>query len=59
MLHPLCSWGYTGANERCLAHELWGDLSEHIHMFLGSVTLYDIVEGRIQRSALAADGNAE
>ena len=39
--------GCTGANERCLAHELWDELSEHIRMFLSSVTLYDVVEGRI------------
>lgn len=50
--------GCTGANERCLAHELWDELSEHIHMFLSSVTLYDVVEGRIQRTALATGGSA-
>ena len=50
--------GCNGDNERCLAHELWDELSEYIHMFLSYVALYDVAEGRIQRSALAADANA-
>ena len=50
--------GCTGANEQCLAHELWDELSKHIHMLLSSVTLYDVVEGHIQGSALTADENA-
>ena len=53
-----CASGCTGANEQCLAHELWDELSKHIHMFLSSVTLYDVVEGRIQGSALTAGNNA-
>ena len=55
---PGAPLGCTGANEQCLAHEVWDELSKHIHMFLSSVTLYDVVEGRIQRSALAGDANA-
>ena len=55
---PGAPLGCTSVNEQCLAHELWDELSKHIHMFLSSVTLYDVVEGRIQRSALAADANA-
>jgi hypothetical protein len=37
---------------------LWDELSDHIHLFLGSVTLYDVVEGRVRRSDLVAGGNA-
>jgi len=48
----------TGANEQWLANELWDELSKHIHMFLSSVNLYDVVKGRIQGSALTADENA-
>ena len=55
---PGAPLGCTGANEQCLAHELWDELSEYIHMFLSYVALYDVAEGRIQRSALAADANA-
>ena len=50
--------GCTSANEQCLVHEFWVELRKHIHMFLSSVTLYDVVEGRIQGSALTAGKNA-
>ena len=50
--------GCTGGRERCLTHDLWDELSDHIHLFLGSVTLYDVVEGRVRRSDLVAGGNA-
>ena len=55
---PGAPLGCTSVNEQCLAHELWDELSKHIHMFLSSVTLYDVVEGRIQGSALTAGKNA-
>ena len=55
---PGAPLGCTSVNEQCLAHELWDELSKHIHMFLSSVTLYDVVEGRIQGSALTAGNNA-
>ena len=55
---PGAPLGCTGVNEQCLVHELWDELSKHIHMFLSSVNLYDVVEGRIHRSAFAADANA-
>lgn len=50
--------GCTGGQERCLTHELWDELSEHIHLFLNSVTLYDVVEGRIRRADLLAGSGA-
>lgn len=31
-------------DERCLTHELWIDLSEQIHSFLGGITLGDLVQ---------------
>jgi len=32
---------------RCLTHDLWQELTNHIHLFLNSVTLADIVEKRV------------
>ena len=48
----------TSANEQCLAQELLVELGKHIHMLLSSVTLCDVIEGRIQRSAFTAGDNA-
>ena len=41
--------GCTGSATRCLTHDLWDELSEQIHLFLSSVTLYDVAEGRVKR----------
>jgi Rrf2 family protein len=43
--------------ERCLTHDLWMALGQHISRFLSSVSLQDVVDGAIpgaQRSAIAA-----
>ena len=32
---------------RCLTHDLWAELSNHIHMYLSSVKLRDVVEKRV------------
>jgi Rrf2 family iron-sulfur cluster assembly transcriptional regulator len=50
--------GFTGGRQRCLTHDLWDELSDHIHLFLSTVTLYDVVEGRVGESYLMARGNA-
>ena len=36
----------TGKTERCLTHDLWGALENHIEQFLASVTVQDVVDGR-------------
>ncbi len=43
------------AGDRCLTHDLWDALGDHIAGFLGSVTLKDILDGRLGpgRSGLA------
>lgn len=33
---------------RCLTHDLWDDLGRHIHDYLASVTLEDVVSGRLR-----------
>jgi Rrf2 family iron-sulfur cluster assembly transcriptional regulator len=44
-----CDEGGPGclAGERCLTHDLWAELGDQIRLFLGSVTLADVVEGRV------------
>lgn len=39
--------GCMGAAGRCLTHDLWDELSRHIHVFLASITLDDVVERRV------------
>ena len=43
---------------KCLTQDLWNELSGQIHLFLNSVTLYDVVEGRIRRDNLSIGGTA-
>jgi Rrf2 family iron-sulfur cluster assembly transcriptional regulator len=39
--------------ERCLTHDLWADLGHHIEDYLSSVTLADVIGGRLGRQAAA------
>ncbi len=39
--------GCTGRTSRCLTHNLWGALESHIEDFLASVTLQDVIDGRL------------
>lgn len=42
--------GCRGNASRCLTHDLWEELGNQIHLFLSSVSLADVVEGRILMS---------
>jgi len=44
----------TGRTDKCLTHNLWGALENHIEQFLASVTVQDVVDGRLPVSALEA-----
>jgi len=37
----------TGKTDRCLTHDLWGALETHIAGFLASITVQDVVDGRL------------
>lgn len=37
--------------ERCLTHDLWEDLGEHIESYLASVSLADVIGGRLRKAA--------
>lgn len=45
---PKARLGCTGLTERCIAHDLWEAMGEHIHDFLAHVSLQDVVERKIQ-----------
>ena len=40
------------AGKRCMTHDLWDALGEHIDQFLSNVTLQQLVDGRITRGAM-------
>ena len=44
----------TGKTERCLTHNLWGALEDHIEQFLASITVQDVVDGRFPVTELEA-----
>ena len=37
----------TGVSGRCMTHDLWDELSRHIELFLGQVSLRDIIIGNV------------
>ena len=44
----------TGRTDRCLTHDLWGALENHIEGFLASITVQDVVDGRLPVESLEA-----
>ncbi len=40
---------------RCITHDLWDELSRHIYLFLGSITLEDVIAGRVMGTARGAN----
>jgi Rrf2 family iron-sulfur cluster assembly transcriptional regulator len=44
---PGATLGCLGTKARCLTHDLWAELGNQIHLFLSSVSLADVVEGRV------------
>ena len=43
-----------GCNQMCQTHDLWNELGRQIVVFLESVTLADVVEGRVAGRAMVA-----
>lgn len=39
--------GCTGSAGRCVTHDLWEELGRHIHVYLSSVSLADVVDRRV------------
>jgi Rrf2 family iron-sulfur cluster assembly transcriptional regulator len=46
--------GCTGKTDRCLTHNLWGALENHIESFLASVTLADVLNESFNVKTLEA-----
>ena len=44
----------TGGTERCLTHNLWGALESNIEQFLASITVQDVVDGKLPVAELEA-----
>lgn len=45
-----CNGGAAGCAPgagRCATHDLWAELGRQIHLFLGGVTLQDVISGRV------------
>ncbi len=44
-----CEQGGPGClgGKRCLTHDLWAELGDQIRLFLGAMTLADVVDGRV------------
>lgn len=51
------SHGCMTPKTRCLTHDLWDGLGQHIHHYLRSITLIDVCEGNVKSKsdALALD----
>jgi Rrf2 family iron-sulfur cluster assembly transcriptional regulator len=41
------------SSSRCITHDLWEELSHQIHVFLSGVSLGDVVDGRVAKTARA------
>jgi Rrf2 family transcriptional regulator, iron-sulfur cluster assembly transcription factor len=46
------------SSSRCITHDLWAELSHQIHLFLGSVSLGDVINGRVTASQGRPDQQA-
>jgi Rrf2 family iron-sulfur cluster assembly transcriptional regulator len=41
----------NGQTGKCLAHDLWSELGQHIYLFLNSITLDDVLKRRVVGTA--------
>lgn len=49
-----CGGGAMGClktGKRCATHDLWDELGRHVYLFFNSITLADVVEGRVMGAA--------
>lgn len=51
--------GCRSDKSRCATHDLWAELSHHIHLFLSSVSLADVCENRVLGKARRPEAAAE
>ena len=48
---PGTSLGCAKDSSRCLTHDLWEELGNHIYIFLSAVTIQDILDGQVLGAA--------
>jgi len=48
---PMSGTGCMPDGRRCVTHDLWEELSNHIYLFLNTVTLKDVCAGRVLGSS--------
>ena len=48
---PGTSLGCAKDRGRCVTHDLWEELGNHIYMFLSSVTIQDVLDGQVLGAA--------
>ena len=48
---PECNAGCVSKSSRCVTHDLWEELGNQIRLYLSSVTLRDVCEGRVLGSS--------
>ncbi|MEE2567268.1 Rrf2 family transcriptional regulator [Hyphobacterium marinum] len=49
-----CGGGTMGClktGKRCATHDLWDELGRHVYLFFNSISLADVVEGRVMGAA--------
>lgn len=49
--------GCLSTRARCLTHDLWDGLSQHIYHYLASVSLEDVCKRRVKVNGLFSDGS--
>ncbi len=49
--NPMSGSGCLPDGGRCVTHDLWEELSNHIYLFLNTVTLEDVCAGRVLGSS--------
>jgi Rrf2 family transcriptional regulator, iron-sulfur cluster assembly transcription factor len=47
--------GCADKGRKCITHDLWDELSRHIYLFLGSISLEDVIAGRVMGAARGAN----
>ncbi len=57
--HPGETIGCHGTSVRCLTHDLWDELGRHIDVFLGTITLEDVISKRVLGRAMISHPEQE
>lgn len=56
---PGRAFGCVNKGSRCITHDLWEELGHQIHLFLSTITLQDVCEGRVLGTSRVFERNEE